>query len=358
MQARRKIGLLYGGRSGEHEISVRSARSVADVLDRGAYDLTLVGIDRGGRWHVTGTEAPPDAEGVEAGQGPEVIPAAGENGCRLLRADDGSEVAEIDVIFPVLHGPHGEDGTIQGYCDVIGVAYVGAGVLGSAIGMDKDVHKRLLRDAGIPIVPYEVVRSHEWANAREEIEERIGRLGSTTFVKPANLGSSVGISKVGSVSELHDALALAFRFDHKAVVERAIDAREIECAVLGNNDPRASLPGEIAPGQDFYSYDDKYSTGSSAKLLVPAPLSASQTEKIQTLAVRAFRVLELRGMARVDFFLDRSSEEIYLNEPNTLPGFTSISMYPRMWEVSGLSFAALVSELIELAVEYHGSRPG
>jgi D-alanine-D-alanine ligase len=352
------VGLLYGGRSGEHEISVRSARSVLGEMDRERYEPILLGVARDGRWYWTGREELPGAETVHGGQGPEVVPTRGEGGvCRLLDAADGAPVAEVDLIFPVLHGPHGEDGTVQGLFEVLDVAYVGAGVLGSAIGMDKDVHKRLMREAGLPVVPFEVVRAGEWARTPAAVVERLASLGPTVFVKPANLGSSVGISKVRQAADLAAAIDAALLYDRKAVVEKAVDAREIECAVLGNEDPRVALPGEIVPGEDFYSYEDKYAAGSRARLLIPAPLDEPLRERIRGLAALAFRVLELRGLARVDFFLDRASGEVFVNEPNTMPGFTSISMYPKMWEASGLTFGELVSELIELAVAHRDSRP-
>jgi D-alanine-D-alanine ligase len=352
------VGLLYGGRSGEHEVSVRSARSVVAQIDRERYDLALIGVSRSGGWYLTGSDALPDALAVQAGQGPEVIPASsGSGAARLLAAADGSCTAEVDVFFPMLHGPHGEDGTVQGLCEVFGVPCVGAGVLGSAIGMDKDVHKRLLREAGLPVVPFEVVRLDEWRSAPESVLARLLRLGEPAFVKPANLGSSVGISKVRRRADLTPALETAFRFDRKAVVEKAVDAREIECAVLGNDRPQASLPGEIIPGEEFYSYDDKYAAASQAELVIPARLDRAQTERIRKLAVEVFETLELRGMARVDFFLDRSTGELYVNEPNTLPGFTSISMYPKLWEATGLPYRDLITRLIELAVEDRETRP-
>lgn len=356
---RRRVGLLFGGRSGEHEVSVRSARSVVAEIDPGRYELILVGVGRDGRWHWIDGAAVPEAESVEAGHGPEVIPAASDTSGlgRLVHSGNGAVVAEVDVFFPILHGPHGEDGTVQGLCEVFGVACVGAGVLGSAIGMDKDVHKRLLRQAGLPVVPFEAIRVDEWRSSPGLVAGRVAALGDTVFVKPANLGSSVGISKVVESSQLAPAMETAFRFDRKAVVEKGIDAREIECAVLGNEHPRASVPGEIIPGAEFYSYDDKYASASEAKLVIPAELSESQTERLRSLALEVFRVLELRGMARVDFFLDRASGEIYVNEPNTLPGFTSISMYPKLWEASGVSYRDLVSQLIELAIDHHGHRP-
>lgn len=355
---RRRVGILYGGRSGEHEISVRSARSVVAEIDRDRFEPILVGVARDGRWYWTGRDALPGAETVHAGQGPEVIPARAEGGiCRLLNAADGSPEVEVDVVFPVLHGPHGEDGTVQGLFEVFDVPYVGAGVLGSAIGMDKDVHKRLMREAGLPVVPFDVVHAGEWQRSRDAVRDRLARLGPSVFVKPANLGSSVGISKVREPGRLGEAIDVALRHDRKAVVEKAIDAREIECAVLGNDEPRVAIPGEIVPGEEFYSYEDKYAADSRARLLIPAPLDEPVREQIRGLAARVFRVLELRGLARVDFFLERNSGAVFVNEPNTMPGFTSISMYPKMWQASGLSFRELISELIDLAAAERAARP-
>jgi len=346
------VGLLYGGRSGEHEVSVRSARSVAGALDRDAFELVALGVAPDGRWYSTESGEVPGAAVVGPGQGAAVTPAGDSGRLHLLSCDSGTTVAEVDVVFPVLHGPGGEDGTVQGLCEVFGVPYVGAGVMGSAIGMDKDVHKRLLRDAGIPVVRFEAVYRDEWVANAERVRERLAALGERVFVKPANLGSSVGISKVHDPAELGPALDTAFRHDRKAVVEVALDAREIECAVLGNRDPHASVLGEIAPGEEFYSYDDKYAAGSAAHLLIPAPLDEELSDRIRGLAVRGYRVLGLRGMARVDFFLERASGHVYLNEPNTLPGFTSISMYPKLWQASGLPYSALISKLIELALAW------
>ena len=271
-----RVGLVYGGRSAEHPISIRSARSVYAALDRARYEVRLVAIDRHGRWFASEeNELAGCGESAGGRAESEVVPVPGATTgtCRLLRlADATAPAVELDVVFPILHGPFGEDGTIQGLLEMIGVPYVGAGVLGSAIGMDKDVQKRLLRDAGVPIVPFEVVREGEWRAAPDEVHRRIAPLGSTVFVKPANLGSSVGINRATTPAATGAAIDEALRYDRKVLVERAIDAREIECAVLGNDDPQASLPGEIAPGEAFYSYDDKYSAGSKARLLIPAPL--------------------------------------------------------------------------------------
>jgi len=360
VSARLRLGLIYGGRSAEHAISIRSARSVLAALDRARYDVALVAIDRQGRWFASAASELDGCGEAFVGQAQnEVVPAPGKapGTCRFLYLGDVTRAAvEVDVVFPVLHGPFGEDGTIQGLFEMVGVPYVGAGVVGSAIGMDKDVQKRLLRDAGVPVVPFEVVLAGEWRAAPNAVHERVASLGPTVFVKPANLGSSVGINRAATCAELTAAIDAALRYDRKVLVERAVDAREIECAVLGNDEPQASLPGEIAPGEAFYSYEDKYSAGSKARLLIPAPLSDELVAEVRRLAVHAFRVLELRGMARVDFFLDRATSQLYLNEPNTIPGFTSISMYPKMWEASGLPYPALVARLIDLALEAAAQR--
>ena len=349
MKKKIRVGVLYGGRSGEHEVSVRSARSVLGAIDAKRYDVCAIGVERSGAWRCkVGAGLPDDVVSVGDEAGPHVVLTRGGE---LMEVDGGGVVAQIDVIFPILHGPFGEDGTVQGLCEVHGVPYVGAGVLGSAIGMDKDVHKRLLREAGLPIVPFEAVRAREWERDSEAVKKRLVCLGDVLFVKPANLGSSVGISRVCAAGELEPALRTAFEFDRKAVVERGIDAREIECAVLGDDEPRVSVAGEIAPGADFYSYDDKYAAGSTAELLIPAPLEDEQSGLIREIALRVYRVLELRGMARVDFFIERGSGKIFVNEPNTIPGFTSISMYPKLWEASGLPYSMLISKLIELALE-------
>jgi D-alanine-D-alanine ligase len=263
---------------------------------------------------------------------------------------------DLDVVFPLLHGPYGEDGTIQGLLDMLDVAYVGVGVLGAAVCMDKDVCKRLLRDAGIPVVPFEVVTARRWASEPAAVRAAAARLGSPLFVKPASLGSSLGVERVATPAELDAAIARALALDRKILIERGIDGREIECAVLGNDDPQVSVPGEIVPGEAFYSFADKYAADSQARLLIPAPLADEVRDTVRHLARRAFVALECSGMARVDFFLERATEQLYVNELNTIPGFTSISMYPKLWEASGLSGRALVTRLIELGLERHAAR--
>jgi D-alanine-D-alanine ligase len=352
-KAKLRVTVLFGGQSGEHEISIRSARSVVDAIDRHRFEPTLVGIDRQGGWHFHGTESfrRLTTDAAEGSLGNIALVSRYGAHCLIETEQGGRTVAELDVIFPVLHGPFGEDGRIQGLLEMFGIPYVGAGVLGSAVGMDKDVQKRLLRDAGIAIVPFLTVRRAEWERAGRSIRERVSELGMPIFVKPANLGSSVGISKVHDDSELAPAVAEAFGYDDKIVIEKGIDAREIECSVLGNDEPAVSVLGEIVPAADFYSYEAKYSAGSQAKLLIPAPLDEDLAKTMRASALRVFRVLECSGMARVDYLLERTTSTPYVNELNTMPGFTSISMYPKLWEATGLGFSELVTRLIDLAME-------
>jgi len=356
--AKPRVGVIFGGRSGEHPISIRSSRYVVDSLDRTRFDLVLVGIDRRGGWHLC-SEAQYRAIAQEvtgAGTTP-VVPVPRQGRCGLLDpGKPGPLLADLDVVFPILHGPYGEDGTIQGLLEMLDVPYVGVGVLGAAVCMDKDVCKRLLRDEGVPIVPFEVVTARRWAREPAAVRAAAVRLGSPLFVKPASLGSSLGVSKVASPAELDGAIERALAVDSKILIERGIDGREIEVAVLGNDEPQASLPGEIVPGEAFYSFDDKYAADSHARLLIPAPLPDALREAVRDTAVRAFRALACTGMARVDFFLERGTERLYVNELNTIPGFTSISMYPKLWEASGVPGRALVTRLIDLALERHAAR--
>ena len=338
-----RVVLLFGGRSAEHEISLLSARNVLRALDRQRFVPFLIGIDKEGRWHqeseATLEAAVGDPRTVHLDAAAPIIEPS------VLRPDD--------VVFPVLHGTFGEDGTIQGLLELAGVAYVGAPVLGSAIGMDKDVAKRLLRDAGIPIVEYRVVTAADHRADPERAWRAGAELGFPLFCKPANAGSSVGVSRVKDAEALPAALAVALSFDRKVLLERSIDAREVECAVLGNDDPEASTPGEIVLShQDgFYSYDAKYVDPNGASFRVPALVSAELTERVRALSVATFRTLGLAGLARVDFFLDRGNGDLYVNEVNTMPGFTELSGYPKMWEHSGLGVRQLVSRLIELGEE-------
>jgi D-alanine-D-alanine ligase len=353
---RRRIVVVFGGRSAEHEISCISARSVMDALDRDRFDVVPVGITKQGTWHLTpGPPALPSETGrmpeVTAGAGASVV-LAGEGASRELVGADGSR-APIDVVVPVLHGPMGEDGAVQGMLELADVPYVGAGVLGSAIGMDKAVQKVLFAGAGLPVGPWEAVREPEWLEDHDGVSARIAALGFPVFAKPATLGSSVGISKVHEPDELDDAMAEAFRFARKAVVEQGFEGvREIECAVLGNDDPVASVCGEIVPtGHEFYDYASKYLDDRGARLDIPADLDPQVQARVQRMAVVAFQAAECWGMARVDFFL--RGEELFINEINTIPGFTEISMYPKLWEASGLGYGELIERLIDLAVERH-----
>jgi D-alanine-D-alanine ligase len=352
---KRKLAVIFGGRSAEHEVSVASAQSVVEALDPERYEVVAIGIDKRGRWHRIGalpgrTEgggALPDVR-VEEGPG---IALARQPGDHALVDDDGTR-REIDVVFPVLHGPFGEDGTIQGVLELAGIPYVGAGVLGSALGMDKAVQKVLFGAAGLPVGPHEVVHEREWEEDRESVEARVAGLGLPVFVKPATLGSSVGITKVKNMEDLPAAVEGALSYARKAVVERSIEGgREIECAVLGNDDPVASVPGEIIPNAEFYDYRAKY-VDDGTELEIPAKLSEALTAERQRMAVAAFQAIDAARMARVDFFV-REPDEILVNEINTLPGFTSISMYPKMWEASGLTYRELVDRLVELAIERH-----
>jgi D-alanine-D-alanine ligase len=342
-----RVGVIYGGRSGEHEVSVASAASIFKHLDSTKYEAVPIRIEKTGRWTLGGNV-------------PQSLSAAAvleERRTEALQAVEPSAavaVTGVDVVFPVLHGPYGEDGTVQGLLELANVPYVGAGVLGSAAGMDKAVMKTLFAANGLPIVAHLVTLRREWERRADEVTRHVSNtLGFPVFVKPANLGSSVGISKARSEAEFAAAMDIALQFDRKIVIEAAVqDAREIECAVLGNDDPKASVAGEIIPSREFYDYEAKY-LDEGSELLIPAPLSARHTAEIQRLAVEAFRAVEGAGMARVDFLMSRGTDEIYVNEVNTIPGFTTISMYPKLWEASGLSYTGLVTRLIELALERH-----
>jgi D-alanine-D-alanine ligase len=356
---RRRVALLFGGRSAEHEVSVASARSVLRALDPERYEVIPIGVTRRGRWVLLPGGPPPLPDATVAAL-PGLAEDAGTEvaldqrpGEHALVGFDGSRI-EVDVVFPVMHGPHGEDGSIQGFLEMAGVPYVGSGVLGSALGMDKAVQKVLFAAAGIPVVPHEVVHEREWEDDPEAVEARAWHLGYPLFAKPAALGSSVGITRVGGPEGLRPALEEAFRYGRKALLERSVEgARELEVAVLGNDEPVASVAGEIVPrGHAFYDYEAKYLDEHGAELIVPAEVPADTLEELQRLAVAAFRAIDAAGMARVDFFLTPEGG-ILLNEVNTIPGFTSISMYPRLWEASGVRYPELVDRLIELAFERH-----
>jgi D-alanine-D-alanine ligase len=355
---RLRVGIVYGGRSGEHEVSVASAASIFANLDHRKYEAVPILIEKGGRWVLTGTapKAISAADVLRQGAG-ESLAASPAVSLEAVEPTTALAPSRVDVVFPVLHGPYGEDGTVQGLLELASVPYVGCGVLGSAVGMDKAVMKTLFAARGLPVGPYLVVLRREWLAGASEITSRVSRtLGYPVFVKPANLGSSVGISKATSDATFAEAMALALQFDRKIVVEAAVpNAREIECAVLGNDDPRASVPGEVVPSREFYDYEAKY-LDSQSKILIPAPLSDAQVRQVQRLSVEAFQAVDGAGMSRVDFLMDAASGDLLLNEVNTIPGFTTISMYPKMWEASGLPYAELLDRLIQLALERHAEK--
>jgi D-alanine-D-alanine ligase len=349
-----RVGLLFGGRSVEHEVSLVSAASILKALDPNHYEITLIAVAPDGRWHLGTPALPPEA--ALAGEEVDLPAAPGTRALISASQRSPQRAVELDVIFPVIHGRGGEDGCLQGLLEMAEVPYVGSAVLGSALQMDKEVAKRLLSAAGLPVVPWITVRSHELATSAFAVCERaVAELGLPLFVKPANLGSSVGISRVAERGELIPALRDAARYDTKILVERGLDAREIEVALLGNDPFEASVPGEIRTAREFYDYEAKYAD-ESTDLLVPAPLSEAQTQRVRGLAVDAMRVLEGEGLARVDFLFERATEEFFVNEVNSLPGFTEVSMYPRLWEASGLPYPALLDRLIELALERHRER--
>ena len=353
---RRRVVILFGGRSAEHEISCISARSVIDALDPERFEAVPIGITKEGTWRLLPSGPPALSAGAK--ELPSVTESSGrevvldqEPGSRALVTEGGSR-EEIDVVFPVLHGPYGEDGAVQGLLELAGVPYVGAGVLGSAIGLDKAVQKVLFAAAGLTVVPHEVVHERGWEEDREGVEARAAHLGFPLFVKPGTLGSSVGVTKVHDPGDLEAAVEVAFRYGRKVLVERSVEgAREIECAVLGNDDPVASIAGEIVPSHEFYDYEAKYLDEHGAQLIIPADLTLAQLEEVQRMAVAAFLAIDCSGMARVDFFL--RGDELLVNEINTIPGFTQISMYPKLWEASGVSYPELIERLIDLAAERH-----
>lgn len=340
---RLRIALVFGGRSFEHDVSVVSARSVNRALDRDRYEVVPMAIDHRGLWADAATADRVLSQSTDRADG--IIPFEGRD-----RLDQRLINGDIDVAFPVLHGPYGEDGTIQGLFDMLDLPYVGCDVASSALCMDKIFCKARLAQAGLPTPAWRELDGAGWKDDRRVVLERCLELGLPLFVKPARLGSSVGISKVKQEHELAAAIELALGHGDRVVVEEAVDAREIEVAVLGNRRPRASVPGEVQPGHEFYDYDDKY-LDSSCELLAPAPLDEATTNRVQDLAIRVFRLLGCSGMARVDIFLARENSDLWVNEANTIPGFTSISMFPRLWELSGLKNPALIDELISLALE-------
>ncbi|MEM7252998.1 MAG: D-alanine--D-alanine ligase family protein [Pseudomonadota bacterium] len=354
MTKRIHVGLFFGGRSSEHEVSVTSARSVLDAIDPARYQVTLIGIDKRGQWCIGDDR---DALLGEPTINPDHLTSVILDPYRrllLVRVREGWRPLDdrpLDVALPILHGPFGEDGTIQGLFELAGLPYVGSGVLGSAVGMDKEMMKRAFSAADLPMVGHHVIREHDWAQTQSQTAQAIDdALGFPVFVKPANMGSSVGVTRVDGPNGLPGAVEFALRFDDKALVEQAVtECREVECAVLGNEAPQASCLGEIRPNAEFYDYDAKY-VDDSSELIIPAPLSDTVTDEIRDLSLRAFAAVGASGLARVDFFVD-GSDRVYLNEINTLPGFTPISMYPKLWAHSGLPYPQLIDRLIALGLE-------
>lgn len=356
-----RIAVLFGGRSSEHEVSLMSARSVLSVLsalDPAKYKVTQIGIAKDGRWF-TGAEAISALENGKTDDLEHVIlsPDPSEQGLYALRGSKYTKLTDIDVFFPVMHGPYSEDGAMQGLFEMANVAYVGAGVVGSAVGMDKGIFKDVMVANDIPVADTIIVLRREIEQDVDSVIRQAERLSEyPLFTKPANMGSSVGVTKCSNRSDLQEGLIEAAAYDRRVLIQRGIqNVREIEVSVLGNDDPQASVPGEVEPSREFYSYESKYMDGSS-ELLIPAPLPAEMTELIRELAVRAYKAIDCAGLARVDFLVDKDTNVVYLNEVNTLPGFTQISMYPKLWEASGLPYTDLLERLIELALERKAER--
>jgi len=360
MTGKVRVGVIFGGRSGEHEVSLASARSVMNAMDQEKYEIVPIGITKEGYWIASGDPMRALETGDARASGPAAL-LGDPSRPGLMRLDDTGRAVEarrlsdLDVIFPVLHGPYGEDGTVQGLLELAGIPYVGAGVVASVLAMDKVVFKDVMRAHGLPVVDALTFKRREWDADPEGVMDRVEeRLGYPVFTKPANLGSSVGVRKCHNRAHLSGGLAEAARYDRKLLVEVAVlSAREIEVSVLGNDAPIASVPGEIIPSREFYSYEAKYiDTGDEAsKLLIPAPISPQMTAEVRDLAVQAYKAIDCAGMARADFLLSGRTGELYVNELNTIPGFTSISMYPKLWEATGISYAELIDRLIELALE-------
>ena len=370
MSKRTRVGLIFGGKSGEHEISLASAQAVARALDKEKYEIVLVGISKDGSW-IAGENAlkqliAASPSPLLAADNTAQTPTASSSPTdakELVPQPTGalsntSPLAAIDVAFPLVHGTYGEDGTIQGLLELADIPYVGAGVAASAVGMDKALMKAIFRAHNLPQVDWMVILRRDWESQPEETIHRIeAAFGYPCFIKPANLGSSVGITKAHNWDELAQALATAAQYDRKLLAERAAgNVREIECSVLGNDDPAASVPGEILPKREFYDYTAKYADDSGTELVVPADLPAETARNIQEMAIRAFKAIDCSGIARVDFFVERATNKILLNEINTIPGFTAVSMYPRMWQGSGLTYPLLIDRLIQLALDRHADK--
>ena len=352
---KQRVGIVFGGKSAEHEVSLQSAKNILEAIDKSKYEVVLLGIDKQGEWHLNdasgyllNAENPKLIALNRSGENVALVP--GSSSQQLITRQQAQPLSQLDVIFPIVHGTLGEDGSLQGLLRMANLPFVGSDVLGSAVSMDKDFTKRLLRDAGLNVAPWLSVTQAQRANI--DAEAVIARFGLPLFIKPANQGSSVGVSKVESPEAFDAALDLAFTFDRKVLIEQGIKGREIECAVLGNDTPEASPCGEVVVHDAFYSYDTKYISASGAQVVVPAAISDEASEAIRQVAITAFQALECFGMARVDVFLTDSGE-IIVNEVNTLPGFTNISMYPKLWQAAGLSYSDLISRLIELAQQRH-----
>ena len=351
MKKKIKVGIIFGGKSAEHEVSLQSAKNIIEAIDKDKYEPVLIGVDKTGKWLLSdsskfllNSENPKLIKlNKESTQNIAIVP---QSSGRIINLDNHQSDKFIDVVFPVLHGPFGEDGTMQGLLKLANIPFVGASVLGSAVGMDKDVMKRLLRDAGIPIPKFLALKEKDIYT----YEEAVKNVGVPFFVKPANMGSSVGVSKVSEEKDFDKAIREAFKYDRKILIEENIAGREIECSVLGNDDPIASVPGEVVSTHDFYSYEAKYIDENGTILEIPARLSEEIIEKVKALAVKTFKTLSCEGLGRVDFFL-KENGEVLVNEINTIPGFTSISMYPKLWEASGISYTELIDRLIQLALE-------
>jgi D-alanine-D-alanine ligase len=361
MAEKLRVGVIFGGQSGEHEVSLVSAQGIMSAMDKERYEIIPIGITKEGRWLTSGepmkllqsSPSVPPAGGDTERAGPEARDLVPGGRRDLVPGTREKGFPQVDVVFPVLHGPYGEDGTVQGLLELANIPYVGAGVLGSALGMDKIAMKAVFRSHGLPVVEYLALKRKDWERDPEAVMEQIEEeLGYPCFIKPANLGSSVGISKVHQRSALAPALELAARYDRRMLAERAVNAREIEVSVLGNDEPIASLPGEIIPCREFYDYIAKYIDDRS-ELVIPADLPSEMTRRIQELAIAAFLAVDCAGMARVDFLLDKDTGELNIGELNTIPGFTPISMYPKLWQASGISYSELIDRLIELALERH-----
>lgn len=366
-----RVGVVFGGRSGEHDVSLRSAHTVMAALTDAGLEVVPIGVSREGAWLTDGNpmQVLQDGSPLFSIDDGSTTPGRIIEAVEALSLEAASSIApavipangwagDLDVIFPVLHGPMGEDGTVQGLFELAGLPYVGAGVMSSSVAMDKAICKQLLAQAGIPQGPWLTVLRKEWERFPDAITADIEReLGYPCFVKPSNLGSSVGISKVHDRSELDDAMREAGQYDRKIVIERGINARELEISVLGNDEPIASVIGEVVPGHEFYDYEAKY-VDDSSELIIPADISDVVRDELTAIAIRAFRVLDCAGMARIDFFLENDTNRVLLNEINTIPGFTAISMYPKLWEASGLSLPNLVRRLVELSIERHAERHG